>query len=441
MMMINSNSSMKATRGVLAPLLLLLVVVSTVQGDANPACDCGEVQKLHDKCVQDYWDVEEKRRLLEVAETQANEKCQGQLEQLRGDGQAQLGELQAQLEAAQTEVEKIQGLARAEFDAFQAKEQALKLQAEEAQRKLQDSSQKQEKELTNLKNAKKTLEQDVKSKEDALGKAKKDAKEYRRQFKVTKQKLDEMIAAKTIITIDYDLLQQRLQEIKDIIMAHIHKGMDFMTEQLAFVLEKMMEFWDYLQTEIFPTIVQFFEKEAIPFVKTSWKQAKDAWENFYAPHRGPVNKQIKESKEAVSKAYKAHLEPHVKEYKLDQHAADAKAKAEMYMVLAHSELVNGIDAGTGVALNYVKLEEGPDFLIDGLTKLHADPEKVATYLEALVAAILTYYVLKFLFGPRKQPKKPKRTKKEWEAEQAKNKQKMKSPKNGQIHGKNGKKKV
>jgi len=383
-----------------------------VLAEEGSQCDCGEVQQQHDKCVQDYWNLDEQRKAFE---TESVATCDGKLEELRGESQR----LQIQVEEANGETNRVRDIAKSEFDQFQGMKQDLEARLEQA-----GSSQR------NLEASKTKLERNEQA-------AKKEVKEARTELKHLFDKVAEMEAAKTIITIDYALLQQRLEEIKKIIMTYVNQGLDFLQERFSFVQEKVMEFWVYLQTEVFPEIVKFVETDAIPFVTKSWKQAKDAWEGFYAPHRAPVNKQIAETKAAASKAYQEHLEPHVKEHKLDQHLADAKAKVEMYRVLAHSELVNAIDSGTGVALNFVKLEEGPDFIIENLTKLHQDPEKVAHYIEIGVSVIFAYMVLKFLFGPRKKAKKPKKSKKEWEAEQ----KKMSSPKNGQGTGnKNGKKK-
>merc|ERR1712194_384075 len=94
----------------------------------------------------------------------------------------------------------------------------------------------------------------------------------------------------------------------------------------------------------------------------------------------------------------------------DVHAATAKKTAEEYATLAHNNLVEGLKTGTGVALNFVKLEEGPDFVIDGLEKLHANYEKIAYYIECVLAFIVVYRLLKMtIFRKKKKPKRPKLT--------------------------------
>ena len=412
---------MKSTtvpRGVLKLLLVLVAVISTsvVLGqDAPPQNDninnnnacaeaCAETQTLHDKCVADYWALDERCKTIDAT--------------ARGE---ERGQWEAQLEAARTELANIQRLAKEEFESFQAKEVAFHQQTEEAAQQRRGLVQQHEQEVTNLK--------------DAVNKAKKEVKEIRKELAATKKELEEMVASKGIITFDRDLFLQRLDEIKETAMTHLDQAKDFLLEQWTFVMEKAMEFWHYLETEVIPKIIKFLEKDVLPFCHSTWKQAKRAWEDFYAPHREPVHQHIQTAKAAVTKAYQEHVEPHVKEHKIDQHAAHAKAQAEMYMVLAHSELVNGIDSGTGVALNFVKLQEWPEPVVDGLTKLHADPEQVATYLEAFVGALVLYSFLKWLLTPKPKPKKPKKTKTQWEAEQASMKKNMK---NGNYS--NGKKK-
>lgn len=398
------------TLGVLKLLLVLVAVSTVVLGqdaapNSNNACaaECGEVQKRHDKCVADYWTLDEQSKT--VAET------------VRGEERQQW---EAQLQAAQTELANIQRLAKEEFESFQAKEVAFHQQNEEQQRAHEQA-------LTKL-------QDQIKRKDEDISKAKKDAKAIRKELAAMKQEMEEMVASKTIITIDYGLLLQRVEEIKVILMTHLDQAKAFLQEQLTFVTEKAVEFWHYIETEIVPEIVKFLEQDVLPFCRSTWKQAQRAWEDFYAPHREPVNQHIQTAKTAVAQSYQEHVEPHVKKHKIDQHAAHAKAQAEMYMVLAHSELVNGIDSGTGVALNFVKLQEWPQPMVDGLSQLHADPEQVATYLEAFVLGVVLLYFFKWLLTPKPKPKKPKKTKKQWEVEQASMKMK-----NGGNYS-NGKKK-
>jgi len=399
------------TSKILSFLLLLAVAITPIQGDAE--CDCVEMKTLYDTCVSDFWN-----------ERREKEACQENVDQFRGDAQ-RAGELQSALENSQAELQRVRDAAKDEWDTFQKEKEELTAELKDAQalaREIHDNAKAEGKKFKTLQREKTEIDEKLKAQSDNLESAKK-------ELRSLQESLDSIEAAKTIITIDYELLQQRLNEIKEFILAHVQMAKEFLQKEFHYVSEKVKEIWDHLRTKVFPEIVRFVKTKVIPEAKAAWektiafvqkylKLARAAWEDFYAPHREPVNMKVAEMKGIVSQAYKEHIEPHVIEHKIDQHAAHAKAKAEMYMILAHSELVHAVDSGTGVALKFVESEEGPKFMIDGLAKLHEDPEIVASYIEAFFAAVFVYYFMGWLFGSGKKPKKPKRTKKQWEAEQA-----------------------
>jgi len=445
-------------RGVLTSSLLLwfalvaLIAASIITGAAGEeqqqqppplSCDCATLTANHEKCVADYWGVEESRKALEQqiqsAEAQANERCGTEVQQIQAERDAQAqAHAQAQTQAQQlaAQLKQIQRESQDQLVQCQGQHQTVQAQAQQevetVQRRLQETSQQLTAELEQHKMEKVKLQGDVNKFKEALETSKHTVTKTRRELKDLQKTMDEIQASKTIITIDYDLLQERLEEIKQIIMTHIGTAQAFVVEQYEFVKAKFLEGWNFVQTEVFPEIERYITKEAIPFVEKSWKQACDFWEETYAPYRGPVNQTIEDTKKAITKAYKEHIvppykqhvEPKVKEYKLDQHAATAQAKAreaveeaEKYMRLAHEELSGAIKTATNVALNFVKLEfkDAPPFITENLKKANKNHELIALFLEFFVAFFVGMNILKWLLSPRKVPKKSK--KQLWEEKQ------------------------
>lgn len=434
--------------------LFLCLVANAVFVQAQEAsCNCEEINQAHQNCINDWSVLDGIRKTLEQqvrdTEFQVNERCSAEKEQVKGElhseiekvrveKEAQIAEArkeehaklemvrsesQANLNAAinesQSKLEEVQRQAQAELSQCQSQHQELNAQFEDqsnTHRRLQESSQELEQSLSNLKSEKSKLEKTLSDKDLSLSKEKKSKNEIEKELKDVKKLLDEMIAARTIITIDYDLLNERIEEIK----AKVHeKTKDFMAvvhEHLEVGKEKAMEFYKYLETEIYPQVKQTIENDVIPFVKTSWKQANDMWEEVYSPYRPTVNKQIKVAKKETMNFYKQNLEPSVKEYKLDVHAATAKKTVEEKMALAHEYIEDGCLTGTGVALNFLKLEEGPEFAINAAEKLHANYQKVAFYIECFLAFLVIRFVLKTLFKKKKIPKSVK--KQQWKEKEA-----------------------
>lgn len=433
-------------------LLLSLVAVFGQEEQQHqeppPACSCDEVVQARDKCFNDWQVLDQLRATLQQqvkdVEWNVNERCKGEVEQTRGEVLAQLeqarGEGQAQVEEARNEgraqlelvrsesmrnleavqnesnakVEETQRIAKEELSQCQTQHHELNAQFEQqgnTHRQLQESTRQLEETLSSIKSEKQNLEKSLSEKDLSLTKEKKSKEQIERDLEAIKKTLDEMIAAKSIIMIDYDLLNERIEEIKAQAKVYFNDFMAIVGEHTKFARDKAKEFYTYVETEIYPQVKQTVEKDVIPVVQSSWKQACDMWEEIYSPYRPEVNKQIKVAKKEIKTFYKGNVEPTVKEYELDVHAANAKKTVEEYATLAHNNLVNGLKTSSGVALNFVKLEEGPDFVIDALENVHANHEDIVYYIECLVAFIVVYHILKMtIFRKKKKPKKPKLTK-------------------------------
>lgn len=438
------------TSKVLFLLLSLVAVFGQEEQHQEPpqACSCDEVVQARDKCFNDWHILDQLRITLEQqvkdVEWNANERCKGeveqtrgevlaQLEQVRGEGQAQVEEARnegrAQLELVRSEsmrnleeakndgnskLGEAQRIAKEELSQCQTQHSELNSQFEaqgSTHRKLQESTRQLEETLSNIKSEKQKLEKSLSEKDLSLTKEKKSKEQIERDLEAIKKTLDDMIAAKSIIMIDYDLLNEKIDEIKAQAKVYLKDIMAFVGEHTKFAHDKVFEFYKYVETEIYPQVKQTVEKDVIPVVNSSYKQACDMWEEIYSPYRPEVNKQIKIAKKEMKTFYRGNLEPHVKEYQLDVHAATAKKTVEEYATLAHNNLLNGVKTGTGVALNFAKLEEGPDFVIDVLDKLHANHEDIVYYIECFFAFIVVYHILKMtIFRKKKKPKKPKLSK-------------------------------
>ena len=458
--------------------LFLLMAVGAVLGQEEGGCNCVEVTQAHEKCVSDWRALDVIRQTLEQqvrdTEFQSNERCNSQIDQVRGEIQAQVdqargeieqvrnegnarvelvrSESQAQLEQVQSEkqaqLEETQRNAAAELSQCQSEHKQLSAQFEEqgsTHRRLQESSQQLEETLASVKSEKSKLEKTLSDKDLALNKANKDKKSIERESDETKKTLEEMIAAKTIITIDWDLLNERIEELKAMAAEAMNDAATFVGEQLVFVQGKLIEFYQFVESEIYPSVKHTIETDVIPLARQSSKQAQDMFEEAYAPYRPTVNENVKLARQESEKFYKQNVEPSVKEYKIDVYVADAKKTVEEYATLAHNHLLEGVKTGTGVAYNFVKLEEGPDFAVEALRKLHADFALVTYYIECFFAFLVAYAVLKLLFGGKKKRKGKKRmTKKEWEEKQqkeaakAKQQQPKKNIKNGHKNNKKNK---
>lgn len=440
---------MKSKQLLTAFLLLAVGVVFGQDAGGEGVCECGEVTQLHQKCVSDWSALDELRKALEQqvrdTEVQANERCNVQIEQVRGEVEQVRSEenrrMQLVRSESQAELEGVKRKAEEDLSQCQTQHKELNSHFEEqgnTHRLLQESSQQLEQALAGLKSEKAKLEKTVSERDLTLNKVNKDKMASERELKETKKTLQEMIAAKTIIAIDWDLLNEKIEELKAQAQGHMKDFGAYVGEQLDFVKGKMLEFYNYLETEVYPTIKSTIEKDVVPFLKKSWKQAQTVWEDLYSPYRPTVNTQIEAAKTKSQEFYSQNLEPHVKEYGLDVHAANAKKTADEYATLAHNNLVQGVKTSSGVALNFVKLEEGPDFAVNALEKLHANYESVAYYIECFLAFLVVYYiVIPFFFGKKKKRKGGKSKKQMWQEKEAA-KSKGQSPKKGTKNGmKNG----
>lgn len=372
-----------------------------------------------------------------------------EIEQIRTESQAKLGQVESEGKA---KLEIAQRLANEEQSQCQAKHQELNARVEEAasmHRSLHEVSSKLQSDLDEHKSAKTKLEKEAKKNEKNLKEALKKNQVVRKELAEATKTIEEMVAAKTIITIDYDLLNERVDEIKVIIRGHLGTFAEFMGEHFEFVHVKAVEGWSYSEKEIFPEVKRVAVEvkrvaveDVIPFCKKSWKQATEKWEEVYAPYRGPVNKQYKETKKTLSEVYKENVEPLVKEYKLDQHAAVAKATAEDYKSMAHMHLVKSLKSSSKVALDFVKLEDGPEFAVEPLEFILNNTEKVAFYIEATLAFLVFYQLVKIIYGGRKKKKAKKARmakKQQWEEKQKQQKEQVKNQKAG-TNNKNSNKK-
>lgn len=410
-------------------LLLLLVVVAAVNGQDVPpeeqqqevqqqqqqqggggGCECPVTQERHDQCVQDYWQQHDLRQALEQqlhdAQAQANGRVSMVEEQLRQE--------------CQTRVEEIEANSRSEQELAQEQTSSLKVEVQK-------------------------LKSDVQERSVALQEAHNMASNSRRALEETQQELDNMKKARTIITIDYDLLQERLEGMKTALMDYSHDFLTFcqvhwevakekMMEVWAIVKEKLLEFWKYLDTKVFPEIKRFVEQDALPLMKKTYHDGRTFVKKTYAPYREPVNQKVAQARTVWNKNYQKHLEPKVKEYQLDVYAAKArdqvlaaKDQAVVYMNQGHDQLVDSIRQGSKIALKTFKSEGAPDFLIEHTEFIKKNPQDAARSIELFVGAIVAYYLLKYLLfgGKKKNSGKKKRSKAEWEKEQ-KQKQQMKN---------------
>ncbi|CAB9512068.1 expressed unknown protein [Seminavis robusta] len=481
-------------------LLALCLAGTVVWGQEEQHCQCDDLQQRHDKCVNDWSALDQVRAVLEEqlrnTGREAEERCQGQLEQAKIDHQSQVDQVRgssdiivqqaeqrwalceetskAKIEEVQNERQAAAALAeQAKVELSQCQNQQSELtvnleQVKTGHRELESSHQQLNNELrstkellnaakqdkqaleqdkANLQAAKGKLEKDLSKRSLDLQKTQKSERSLKTELGETKKTLDEMIAAKTIISIDYDLLNERIEEFKTFVMQNVNKFLNIVGEHLGFVKEEAIKFWKMLEKDVFPHIRRFVEKDALPFLKKTWKDTKAFWEETYAPYRGPVNKQIKQAKREWNKFYKANLEPTVKEHKLDQHYDAAKATAVEHMALAHEKLVEGVESSSSVALKFAKMENFPPVIIEYLQLVNTNVEPAAFAIECTIAFLVIRFILGWLFfGPKKKKgKKPKMTKKQWqekqEMEKAKTKQQQQAPKNNKAtkNGKNQKK--
>lgn len=397
--------------------VLLVLLVGAAWGQEEGVCECGHIAQAHEKCVQDWSALDAIRVTLEQQVRDTQSQCNGQLEQVRGEVEQARNEGNRQLELARSE-------SQAQLEQVQAQHRELSAQFEEqgnTHRRLQEASQQLEEALASVKAEKTNLENSVREKEAALNDLKRQKSATERDLEATKKTLDEMVAARAIISIDWELLNEKIEEIKAKIAEATKDLTALCAEKLEFAKVKALEFYDYLKTEVYPKVKKTVEEDVIPFVKKSWKQANEMWEDIYSPYRPTVNKNLELAKVESKKFYQQKLEPHVKAYELDVHAAKAKKQAQEYMTYAHNELVNGIKTGTKTALVYVKTQEGNVYshlAVEHLEHLHAQHELVAYYIECFFAFLVVYFLLKItIFRPKKKVKKSAK-KQQWKEKEA-----------------------
>jgi hypothetical protein len=497
---------MSSLKSCFVVLCLLLVLMANVSLGQECTCNCAELTAVHDKCISDYWALDgeknqvvqelqtelarskeryeaglaEQQQAFEVqrqaleeqvqnAASQGSEAFQAQLEEHRQAFQRELQgataeaneRCQAQLAAEQAthqaQLQEVGGAQEAALVSCQAQNQKLNEELaknkKETERQVNAVSLRLEEELADTK-------EELFNRDVALDKAEKIASAAQQELEEVHRAMQEMKASKTIITVDYDLLLERLDEIKTIIMEYVDKFVAFMEKNFEFAKEKFLEFWDYLEVNVFPEIKRIYEKQVVPFCLEVKDEAVELYKQFmafcektYEPYREPVNQKLDEAKKSLNANYKKHLEPKVKEYKLDEYAAQGKEKALQakdnaiqYGKELDAKLTAWVKQGTKVSLDYVKLQEGPEFVINALEKAHNEYRIVTIYIESFCFFFVLYWIaLWFINSRKKRAKKQKQLAKQLKKEQyLKQQQQANKPmtfKDKNKNAKSGKKKT
>jgi hypothetical protein len=430
MMILKRQHPSSLKTGLLLCLLFVVVAVvwgqdDTQQQQQQQQCDCANLEFQLTKCVDDWRAVDAMRQGLEEQVRQSEYTCTTQLEQVRIDMAGQL---------EQTQLESNSQMQQAREELAQCQTQHSELTAHMAEqgnsfRGLQETSQQLEQELVAVQSVKSKLEKDLSDRSLDLEKTRTKSQQLTRDLHETKKTLEEMIAAKTIITIDYDLLKERIEEIKKLIMEYVTKCLTFLAEQSESARKTAVEFWNMLETQVFPTVERFVMDDAIPFWQAAWKQAKNNVEDLYAPHRPTVDKHIKQAKKGWNTFYKQNLESSVKEYKVDQYLEIGKSQIIEHAAMAHDMLVDGVKTWSSVAHKFAKIEDFPPVIVKTFKNVNSNAEIAAFYMECFLGFLLVRFLLKLLFRKKKIPKKVRMTKKQWQEKQEMEKIKGKEQQN------------
>ena len=372
-------SAVKPARRSKPPLVLLVLVLALVSGQ-DDSTGCG--REVCEPCPIGVVELEQQQQGYWTMTEREQEASQNTAQCLADLGNAKQDMVRFQDEAAQC----------------QTQNQELQVQA-------QDAAAKHDREQKGWKQRSNNLARDLQEKIVAMQDIQQKRTTMTEELKGMKAQLEAKEAAKAIIAIDWELLNQRVEEGKVGMGEHFDTAVTAMKDLLDLIKEKCV----FVMEVVFPQVTRFVEEDAIPFCKTSLEQAKQLWETLYGPYRQPVNDQVDSIRKSANAQYQTHLSPLVKQYELDVYATKAQAQLEVamdqaqkYRVQLHEEMVKIVKSTSQMAAQVLAKENGPEWIVEGLQAIHDDAETWVSYAGYAFLAMIALFMLQRMFRGKKK---------------------------------------
>lgn len=247
--------------------------------------------------------------------------------------------------------------------------------------------------------------------EEQIHVTEKSLRQIQNQFIEMKQKIHDYEAKKAVISFDKELFKERMNELLITLKEHWKVVQKYIYYGYVQTKNKCYELYNHFVTIYWPQIQTFYFNTIIPFCNNVVTTISTKWEQIYGPHREPINKKVSEIRTTTYTNYQQHIEPLVKQYKIDQYATQGKEKlldfkyqVEVFAHQGHEWLIEQLQFNSKYALDYVKSQQGPDYIQNVIQTVQTDPELWATRIEYFVGIIFVLFFLKLFgfFGKKKK---------------------------------------